>query len=513
MAARFRILRLGLIAAAMLAIVGAVAADRAQPAPDGRLTVGIATFHAARGNPFRAVGTPGLYIWSAVYDALTEIRPGGHVGPALAESWERVSPLEWRFRLRPGIRFADGAPLDAGAVVASIGIVTADYSNTQVGALLAGVADIRAQGDRVVTITTHRPNAALPAELSGVFIVPAAAWREQGAERFAAQAYGTGPFRIVSSEPSRIDLAPNPTSWRQPHLTALSFIELPEEAARISALRSGAIDLAIQVSAETRPQLEASGIRIVSWRAPLVLTFAFWTEREDSPFRDVRVRQALNYAVDKQAIAELVLGDPSAAASQPASPAALGFDPSIEPYPYDPARARALLAEAGYPDGLDLVTEIAINAIPGDAVIYGAAAADLARVGVRLELRSLPVATWLKKFLTQGYRAPIFGLALAALPRGDALNAVRVVTCGKIPAPAYTCIRSLDPLLAAADEEGDPARREALLKALMRKAHDEAVSLFLINSIDFTAAAPRVSGYAPDTRFIHWELVSTGGNS
>ncbi|PWR18261.1 ABC transporter substrate-binding protein [Zavarzinia compransoris] len=504
-----RALLFRLCAAAAITIAAALPA-RAET-PTGTLTVGVYAFNAARGNPFQTIGTPGLYLWSAVLDALTEIGPGGAPVPALALSWQQVEPTRWRFHLRPGIAFANGETFDAAAVVHTIDILRDDrHRHTQAGALVRTVTSAAATDPLTVEITTKSPNAALPAELAGVFIVPPRAWAEIGEEAFAGAALGTGPFRFDHSEPSRIELVANPASWRKPRLERITFLELPEEAARVSALLSGAIDLAIQVSAETRDQLLAGGAGVVSWPAPLVITFGLSTEAPGSPFRDRRVRQAVNYAVDKQAIVEQILGGETTAASQPASPVAIGFDPTIEPYPYDPDKAKALLAEAGYPDGFPAVIDIAVNAIPGDAVIYGAAAQDLARIGIQVELRALPVAAWVKKFAGGDFSGPIFGLGLSSLPRSDAMNALRAITCGRAPLPVFTCIPEIEPLIAAVDAEPDPERRVALMRQVMRRTHDEATSLFLVNSVDFAGVAARVKDFAPGSRFIHWEKISAG---
>jgi peptide/nickel transport system substrate-binding protein len=471
--------------------------------------IGIYALAPSRGDPFRMVGAPGMYVWSAIYDALTEIGPGGVPGPSLATGWTREGDLRWRFHVRPGVRFADGAKLTPQAVIDSLEIVRKDYGFTGVGALLASVRSMRADGDAVL-IETQRPNAALPSELAGAYIVPAHAWRKLGASRFAGAAFGTGPFRLERWDPARVDLVANPGSWRKPTSQRLTFVELPEEAARISALASNGIDLAIHLSPEAVQQVDAIGVRVVQWPAPIMLSMAFDMRGADSPFRDLRVRRAFNLAVDKQAMARYVMNGQTQPASQPATPAALGFNPDVTPYPYDPAQARALLKAAHYDFKRRLTVDIAINSIPGDLVLYSAAAADLRRVGVNVEIRALPVANWIRRLSRIEFDGPLFGFGIGSLPRVDAINAIRPVTCGRNPPPAFTCTPSLDPLIQAVEAEGDTSRRVALMQRLMQAAHDEAVALFLVNSVDFMAVMPGVRGFAPKTRFIHWELVHKG---
>lgn len=503
-----------LYALAALALVAGVwsflrGQDAGAEASVPTLRVGIYALAPSRGDPFRLVGAPGMYVWSALYDSLTEIGPGGVPQPSLATGWERDGPLRWRFHLRPGVEFADGVPLTPQAVIDSLEVVRNDYGFSGVGALLASIATMRTDGDAVV-FETNKPNAALPSELAGAYIIPAHAWRKLGSTRFAGAAFGTGPFKLVRWNPARVDLVASHSSWRKPQAEYLTFLELPEESARISALTSGGIDVAIHLSPEAVPQATALGARVVQWPAPIMLSFGFDMRGANSPFRDRRVRQAFNLAVNKQAMADHVMNGETTPASQPATPAALGFNPDVAPYPYDPAKARALLDAAGYDFKRALIVDIAINSIPGDLVIYSAAANDLRRIGVNVEVRALPVSNWIKRLARVEFDGPLFGFGIGSLPRVDAINAVRPVTCGRIPSPAFTCVPRLEPLVQAVDAEGDPVRRVALMRQLMQAAHDEAVALFLLNSLDFMAVMPGVRGFAPRTRFIHWELVHKG---
>jgi len=174
---------------------------------------------------------------------------------------------------------------------------------------------------------------------------------------------GTGPFQLTSWAPERAAFKAYKDSWRAPKVDRLTLLLIPDIASRLQALRSGRVDVAMNLSPDSTDMLEAEGFDVVlrSARTNLALTFI---TTKDGPFTDVRLRRAANYAVDMKAITEGLLYGLVEPASQAVPPLALGFNPALEPYPYDPERARTLIAEAGYPDGLDFTAEVNVGTVP-----------------------------------------------------------------------------------------------------------------------------------------------------
>ena len=171
----------------------------------------------------------------------------------------------------------------------------------------------------------------------------------------------------------------------------MEFVELPEAAVRTQALLSRDVDLAL-VEIEELDRLESRGYPVVAAPSMSVMSLALITERTTpGPLQDRRVRQALNYAVDQETIARTLLRGYGRAAGQPAPAISFGHDPDLAPYPYDPPRARQLLAEAGYPQGFAMTADIQINAFPAESLIYQSMAHYLRQVGVDITLRLITV--------------------------------------------------------------------------------------------------------------------------
>ncbi len=482
-------------------LLGALAAMLWNGAPSAlaqdTLRVGVRGLPPGMGNPFTANGTPSDYLWDAVFDGLTALDAEGKIGPALATEWARLDDLRWRFVLRDDVRFHNGEMLTAEAVIATLNWLRSDDGrSTVVGAEVKVIDKVEADGPDAVIITTSVPDTILPQRLSAAMIVPPAAWAELGPDEFAVAPVGTGPYRVTrwESEDGRVFLEAA-DSWRAPKLPELVFFELPEGAARVQALAAGQIDLTT-ISIDDIGPLEARGFQI--WHRPSmqVMSVAFIARDgdPDNPLGDVRVRRALNHAIDREAMAEALLLGMARPAGQPASQVTVGYNPGVEPYAYDPDRARALLAEAGYPDGFSMAWDVIINSVPGDAAIYQTTVSFLSQIGVDVELRTVPFSAWLSRYWSGewgGIQAT--GLSYNATPYNDAFRPMTNFSCNK-PNPFF-CEPEVAEALAKVNRIVDPEERDAALRAVSARYHDIAPSLFLFEQIDLFAGRPDLSGF------------------
>lgn len=498
----FAVLALGFMAAA-----GTARAQKAE-----QLTVGIYALTQSKGHPYKAGGPPHVYVHSALFDALTALAPGGEPQPNLAVSWENVAPDRWRFRLREGVTFSNGERFDAAAVKAVFDwLATKPGRASFAGAQMDIVKEVVPVDPLTVEFVTTGPEPVFPNKLASVYMVAPGAWAELGENGFADAPAGTGPYRVKDWRPGEAVLEAWDGSWRRAKTGTIRFVELPEETARVQAIQSRQIDISLPVSPDNVPAVEMAGGSIFSQVAPTVMSLALITEKVGSPFKDRRVRQAVNYAVDKEIIAEVLLAGLTKAAGQPVTPIAAGYDAEIAPYPHDPAKAKALLAEAGYPDGFSFVAEVTVGSLPADADIFAKVTQDLAAVGVRAEFRIITFPDWLRKFFAMGWDGQAFGMSYFATPAMTAVNALKNYSCAKEPAPPHICLQAMMPPMEAADREFDPARRTAMMHDLMRMAHEEALSLFLVEGIDLVGLGPRVKGFDMPVRRVRWENVTIGG--
>ncbi|HSN69895.1 MAG TPA: ABC transporter substrate-binding protein, partial [Steroidobacteraceae bacterium] len=230
------------------------------------LRVGVTILPPSWGNPYMGNGTPGTIVWYALFDALTRIGANGELEPALATDWEPVGPLAWQFELREGVRFSNGRPCDADAVVATLEwLRSPEGARTVIGNELRGVSAVHAPDAATVLIETSEPDAILPKRLASVMIVEPQAWRELGPDGFARSPIGTGPFVLETwgERDKRSVFRANPDSWRAPQIDTVVFQALPDYAVRLKALLSGEVDVT-DTAVDDLPLIEHRGLTSVS---------------------------------------------------------------------------------------------------------------------------------------------------------------------------------------------------------------------------------------------------------
>ena len=326
-----------------------------------------------------------------VYDALVALDEQGDYQPALAERWEVSEDARtWTFHLRAGVPFHNGDELTAADVVATLGRVLdpaigGAFGTQGVYISYLGAADITAVDDTTVRIVTEHPMADLLDLVVAMPISPAAELN-----RLPEEYVGSGPYRISELTDTRVVMVAHDAYWGGlPEYAEIRWIAEADPEARVDAVLSGQADIASGIGIEGwRRITEDGGALARQWDSGLAIIFML--NALEGPATDRRVRQALNYAVDVDAIiAEIKQG-----AAKPLNgyltPHHLGYDPDTPVYPYDPDIARRLLAEAGYQDGLTLVFDIP-SAMPDEAPELARMMAEqYSRVGITLEIVEHP---------------------------------------------------------------------------------------------------------------------------
>ncbi|NWE53285.1 ABC transporter substrate-binding protein [Brevundimonas sp. P7753] len=478
------------------------------PPPADVLRVGVPALPASWGDPYRAEGGPPAHTWSALFDGLTRLDEVGEVQPALAERWTSLDGKTWVFTLRDGVRFSNGAPVNASAAAATFRwLISPAGRTTIIGARMRDIAAVAAPDARTLILTLQSPDPVLPRRLTSTMIVEPEAWLRLGPAGFAKAPIGSGPFRLerFDERGRRAIMTANPQSWRAPRVAGLEVIELTDEAVRNQALISQHIDLG-RVGLDELGLLEARGLSVVTPPSMQVMAIALVTEGRATPLDDVRVRQALNHAVDKGAISQMLLAGRGAPSGQPASRVTAGYDPSIAPYDYDPERSIALLKAAGYGDGFDLAIEGVIGALPADAAIYQAVASYLIAIGVRAEFRPAPYATMVSRNQTGRWDGiDAFANPLTAAPYNDLRKPLETYSCLK-PKPFF-CDPALTEALIASSSIMDVGQRTLALQRLSRAYHDAAASIYLAEQIDVFGHTPRVKNLVIANRVPVYELI------
>lgn len=472
------------------------------PALAEPLRIGLTGLPAQRGHPYAGIYIPALWTLSASYDPLTKLRADGRLDPWLATDWQATSPTTWRFKLRPDVTFSDGTPFDAAAVVDAVTVLASPAaSGYALARELATLASARAVDRYTVEITTDTPNPVLPRELAYLLIPSPTAWAKKGGEGLAADPIGTGPYTLESWRAGRAIYRANPTAWRKPSIARIEYVQVADGSARLQALLTGQIDAAVEIQVDDTSALEAAGGRLVTLNLAGVTSIILNTEK-DSPLRDVRVRRALNMAVDRQRIAAQLLGGRTRIAFQPAPSQAEGFNPKLQPYPFDPPAARQLLADAGYPNGFEMIMESGSGAGSVNTLVTQQVAADFAQIGVRMQVRPILLSQLLQRVQSGGWEGTAFNFSFFT-PTLDALRPMRNQSCLWVK-PWY-CDPDVIPLISAAQSEFDLEKRRALLRQIMSRSHEQAQAIFIYEGVGFMGLGPRLKALPSDFGFIRFD--------
>lgn len=338
-----------------------------------------------------------LPVWDNVTEGLTRFTPGTvEIEPALAESWEvSEDGLTYVFAIRPDVTFHDGTPLDAKAVEANF-LRQLDEENPLFqesmvyrGIAFADVETVEVTGDLELTVTLGRPTVLLPGNLAifAAGIVSPAALEAAGAE-FGQAPVGTGPFTFESwTKDVELVLTANDGYWGgRPALDRVVWRTVAEDTVRLSELQTGAIDVANQIDFKDAGTIESdANLQLITGPFLNVQFLAF--NQAIPPFDNLSLRLAVQHAVNKESVAEVVASGHYTLGAGPIAPTLIGFDPSLtEKYPYDPEAAKALIAESGLTD----ITFDLVNRANSFWPLLGQLIqADLAAVGVTANLQSL----------------------------------------------------------------------------------------------------------------------------
>ncbi len=323
------------------------------------------------------------------------------ISPVLATSWERVDDLTMQFKLREGVKYHNDEPFNGDAVKFSVLRPLSDETPGDAKSTYAIISDVEVVDDHTVNVKTSSPDPALLARMTGFHMTMVAPkWAAQGPETVSKEANGTGPYKFVSWSPNEdLVIEANEDYWGDvPSIKKVRLTTIVEQSTRVAALRSGQVHVAKDMPPEELDGINASGraraVRAVSNRVP----FYFITV-DAEPYTKKEVRQAINYAANVQGVIDAVLLGNGHRVSTMLPIWCFGFDSSIEPYPNDPDKAKELLTQAGYPNGIDAKIWHIQGRYPKDKEVAEAMAQEMANAGIRCtpELRDSAALTDLEK--------------------------------------------------------------------------------------------------------------------
>jgi len=490
----------------LLILMLAVSAQSAARAADGTLRIAVGAMPPQLGNPYATANTPSITVLSAMFEGLTRRTPLGELVPGLAVKWAAVDEKTWRFELRKGVMFSNGEPFTATAVAAAVNYLASPNANPidNLKRELPALASANVIDDFTVDIITAAPEPLFPAHAVALVIPEPKAYAALGREGFMKAPVGTGPFMVENWEPAKITFKAFAGSWRTPRVARLEVIGLPDKAARVQAVMTGAADITIGLGPEDIAPIEAAGGKSLRWVDPIVQAIALVTTR-DLPFNDVRVRQALNMAINRQLIIDVLLDGATVPANQPAARMTFGYNDDLPQYAYDPAAAKKLLLEAGYQRGFTFTLETAASTASAREV-FQRVASDLSAVGVTMNIQLVQAPQFLRNVFQTGEYADAIAIPFSATPSLDGLRAIRNYSC--FQPHAWYCDKTVMPFITAAMAERDEAKARSLRREIMAFYHREAPAIFLFEQASFAGLSARVRGYADAQGVVNYHEIS-----
>jgi peptide/nickel transport system substrate-binding protein len=436
-----------------------------------------------------------------VYERLTSRDRQLNIVPGLATSWEQTGPLTWRFKLRPNVKFHDGTPFTADDVVFSIN--RGKEPTSQISVYANAVGTPVAIDPLTVEFRLDKVNPIFLQHMDALWIM-SKPWSEKNKvtkpldfknkeESYASfNANGTGPFMLVSRAPGiKTVYKRNPNWWGKfaGNVQEIVYTQISNDATRLAALVSGEIDFVLDPAPRDVARLRSTpGVKVIDGPENRIVFIGMDQQRDEllygsvktkNPFKDVRVRRALYQAIDIETMKnKLMNGQSFPTGGITPSPLGSYDDPTIETrLPFDLAKARALMAEAGYPDGFEVTLDCPNNRYINDEEICIALAGMWAQLKVKVKVNAMPRATYFPKLEKRDTSMYMLGWGGAVT---DAETTLTPVLRSKGEKGAgdfnYGNVKDekFDQLAIASSTEADPKKREELVKAALREYTQQA---------------------------------------
>jgi ABC-type transport system substrate-binding protein len=450
-----------------------------------------------------------MHVLGLVYASITTLQPNGNVGPGLATSWTYApGGKSVTFTLRPGLKFTDGTPLNAEAVAENIHRGQTQ-ANSNIASELSVISKVVVNSPTSFTLGLTQVDYQVPYLLGGkdgMMVSPKAF--TTGAGRLPTQPVGAGPFKLTSYVPdSHADLVRNPGYWdaSQIHVANFTVQDITEPEEILAALESGQVNVAY-IAGNQVAAAKAAGFKIDVIPSEVVNELDIQTTTP--PFNKPDVVKAINYAINRQAILQVQASGYGSTSYQPFPKGFVGYDPALANlYPYDPAKARQLLAAAGYAHGVKITLT---NDDPADSSLAEQIQGQLAQAGITASIKDIPEDTatqylYLDKTIplaidgTAGRASPVEMLDVLYSQQG--LMNVDGKTSTDSPAVTSALAQALTVPITSSSYPG------ILQNAVATAVQDDPIHIWLYTNPRIFAYSPKVTGIPADLVQQRWEGV------
>ena len=458
-------------------------------------------------DPMNHQESPAANLARNMFDTLLERDLNLVIQPALAADLPKlVSPTVWEFKLRPGVKFHNGEPLDAEAVKFSLERLVDPKLKLRGATPFAPISHVEVVDPLTVRVHTKAPWPILDTLVagSGASILPPKYYREKEPAFVARNPVGSGPFKFVRwVKDDRIELEANEQYWRgAPRIKRLIFKPIPDDAVRVAALQNGEVDVAVNIPPHLAGII-ANHPRLFLSTAPSVRTIQlmYYTHQFDAqhklvgpyngPVADRRVRLAMNYAVDGDEVIRTVLDGKGIRVATMLTDKHFGFDPALKPIKLDLARSKQLLTEAGFPSGMDIVLNAPQGRYVRDKEVAEAITGQLNKAGIRTTLRVHEWGNYLNNMAYVHKAGPVWLIGWGTGTYDAETVYVPLFRSGKILSNYYNA--DLDGMVDQAQTIMEPKRRFELYQRINKLWIDDAAAMPLYQQLDLYGATRRTS--------------------
>jgi peptide/nickel transport system substrate-binding protein len=469
-----------------------------------------------------------------VYESLIERDKTMGLAPALATKWTQQGPTVWRFELRQNVKFHDGTPFTADDVIFTFKRAAGEGSDMK--GYTNPIKEVRKVGDHAVDIETTAPYPILPDTLTALGMMSKKWCEENKAERpvdrrkgientASFKANGTGPFRLRERQPSvRTVLVRNFNYWGkiESNVDEIVFTPIGNDATRVAALLSGETDVMEPVPLQDVERVKAAGNFNVLQGPELRTIFLGMDQKREellfssvkgkNPFKDVRVRRAFYQAIDVETIKSRVMRNAAAPTALMIGSAVRGFQPDMNKrLPYDPEAAKKLLGEAGYPNGFEVTMNCPNDRYVNDSAICQAVAANLARIGVKINLQAETKVSYFPKILRRDTSLYLLGWTPSTVDAHDVLSAIMATPNekgqGQFNLGAYSNPK-LDELTLKVQSETDQKKRNELIREAFKIHQDDVGHIPLHQQALAWATSDKVNLVQLPNNYMYFKWVS-----
>ncbi|MEG3130607.1 ABC transporter substrate-binding protein [Pantoea cypripedii] len=431
-----------------------------------------------------------------IFDTLVRRADDMSLQPGLATDWKAINDTTWQFNLRKGVNFTDGEPVNAEAVKFSIDRILDPANHAPTISYIRTIKSVEVVNDYQVLIHTNGPDPLLPTRMSRypAYIVPPAYVKKVGASEFARKPVGSGAYKLDTFIPDeKVVMVANDAYWRgKPSIDRVTWRPIPEATSRITALLTGEVQLVESVPADLVPALKnRPGVQLEQVKGG-GLTIYLGLKNSEKPLNDVRVRQALSLALNRQAYTQQLLhgyGTPTGTMAGANDFGYLAVPATVQ----DVAKAKSLLAQAGYPDGFTLRFQAPRRYI-ASADVAQAIVQDLSAIGVKAQLEVPEWSVYTQQVAAQK-QAPMYMLAWGSTQTLDADAALFPILHSGEP---YSTVNDpeLDKLLDQSRQTVDADKRKKLLEQIQQRVAEQQ---------------PLIPLYREDTLYAHSDKLTFKG--